>query len=296
MTKPKTIVQCYFPIKDFQGFGCYLASTLNLHHYCKKNNYILKNTYQFHKGIQDLLHSDLINNEAISVQDIPIIFTNNDLITYISNNMEKSVYYISYYIGFTDILIYRNEYIDSINFVKNTCLQFSDDLIYNIQQTLVNANCMEKEYISVHLRIGDEELVSKMGVYEPLYDCFITNFNNIILPLLESNKIIIISDSITFKKLLKQKFTHKNIYIVSTIPSHTGIDSHVTKESMLGTLHDFGIMAFSKKIYMISAQHQHPLVSSFFSRYCSCIYDIPIVIKKIQLEIFSNKSLYQVIK
>lgn len=290
----KTIIQCYFPIPDFQGFGCYLSANITLHSFCKKNNYILKHTYYYHDGLNSLLYSDDSITEAtnIPINKIPVIHTFEELINFIEKHNNLTTYFVSFYGGSTDVLLYPIKYTDSINFVKNNCLHFKDELVNKINNTLSIADCIKSNYISVHLRIGDEELVSKKGVYKPLYDCLINNFKNIILPLLENDKIIIVSDSITFKKILKLNFFHKNLYIVNTIPSHTGITSHISKDSMLDTLHDFGIMAYSKKIYMISAQHQHPFVASFFSRYCACIYDIPIVVKKIQLEIFSNKSSY----
>lgn len=288
----KIIIQCYFPIPNFQGFGSYLASIIYLHDYCKNNHLILKNTYSYHSGIYPLIDDiEPVYNKDITIDKIPIIHTIEELEKFMKEHNNYNKYYISYYGGSTDILFNRIKYIDSIEFVKLHCLYFKDILNDKINNTLVDAKCIDKNYISLHLRIGDEELVSKEGVYQPLYDCFISNITKIIVPLLETEKVVIISDSITFKEILKTIIVHPNLYITQTVPSHTGLLQDIDKP-IIDTLHDFGIMAHSKKIYIISAQHQHPAVTSFFSRYCSCIYNIPVVIKKIQLEIFSNKSQY----
>lgn len=294
----RTIIQCYFPIEDFQGFGAYLSSTLYLHDYCVKNNYNLLNSYEYHSSfnkIFKILHTEYI---GVKQNNVPIIQTFSELEEYIATQSSNTIY-ISFYGGNTDILFNRNKYLESINFVKNHCLNLSEEYNNKINLEFEKNKITKHNYIAIHLRVGDEDLVQKEGIYKPLLECFLKNFEMIILPLLDNDNIVIISDNITLKKLLKDLYTHNNLYIMDTIPYHTGIQKHVNINSNYtnridDTVLDFFILGYSKQIIIISAQHQNPVVSSFFSRYCGCIYNIPTKIKKIQLEIFNNKTSYEV--
>ena len=289
-----TIVQCYFPLSDFQGFGAYLASTLFLHYYCLQKKYKLINSYEFHSAFKNSFFSNpLPGIKPNTTETIPIIHTFDELEDYIASQ-SSSVIYISFYRGTTDILFNRTKYLESIDFIKSQCLNVSDTLTKKINTLFETILMSKQQYIAVHLRVGDEDLVQNEGIYKPLYNCFLKNIENLILPLLENDKIIIISDNITLKKILKTNYAHPNLYIMETIPKHTGIQTHIEDSCIDDTLVDFFILAYSKQILIVSAQHQHPIVSSFFSRYCGCIYNIPTKIKKIQLEIFNNKTSYQV--
>lgn len=289
-----TIVQCYFPLLDFQGFGAYLSSTLLLHHYCLQKKYELINSYDYHCAFKNSFYSNPLPGIKPDTSDkIPIINTFNELEDYITSQ-SSSIIYISFYGGTTDILFNRTKYLESIDFVKSQCLNVSDTLTKKIETLFETIQMSKQQYFAVHLRVGDEDLVQNEGIYKPLYICFLKNIEKLILPLLENEKIIIISDNITLKKILKTNYTHPNLYIMETIPRHTGIQAHIEDSHIDDTVMDFFIMAYSKQILIVSAQHQHPIVSSFFSRYCGCIYNIPTKIKKIQLEIFNNKTSYQV--
>lgn len=284
----KTIVQCYFPMHEFQGFGVFLSATMNLHHYCSKRSIEVIVSYAKHEIIQSLM----INTIPLDIDVKDIIFIRDIMaLEEVLNDNSKDIEYVCFYgsslLSHKDILSFKQ----SICFVKDHCLNVTNDVKDQFEQTLTSFLCIKHEYVCLHVRVGDEDLVDKVGVYKPLFEKIMENVKQIIDPMLQYSKVVVVSDSEKFKELLKQQ--SPNLLISSSKPTHLGIlKTNTTRENVLETLTDFFLLAFSSRIIIISSNHQHPLVASFFSKICSFLYDIPVVIKKIHLEIFSNSGGY----
>lgn len=153
-----------------------------------------------------------------------------------------------------------------IEFIKNKFLP--NEILNNaINNTMQSVHLIANQYNVIHIRTGDRFILCNDIDYKFFADVS-KIINNKIVP---SNKYLILSDSIEFKKLLKNKFPELIIYINDI--THLGEESINVKDeynATKNTLVDFFIMSKANHIHGISV-YEH---GTGFSEYCSKIYKI----------------------
>jgi len=158
--------------------------------------------------------------------------------------------------------IYNNEYIPNNNFLNiNDVFYFSEDVIINSQKIFPH---YINEYISIHLRLGDEFLeleVEKKPIYKKkdIRDFSEEKITNIIQ---ENNNeyILFCCDNNDFRQKIKEKYI--NIIITSGDIGHTGY-LDVSKKQILDTITEFYLLSNSKKIYGASQSGFSILAANF---------------------------------
>jgi len=280
----KRIVQCYFPIEKFRGFGEFLASTMSLHDFCSKRSIEVFVSYAKH----DLIQSLMVNTVPVDIpiEEIPVIQSLSDLESLINDETKDTAYICFYY---STLLTYdkRPLFEESIQFVKEQCLNVTKEVLERVEEVRSVFECNKHEYVCLHVRVGDGDLVHKIGMYKPLFENIIKNIDSIVKPELQYSTVVVVSDSDIFKTLLQKVYS--NMHVSSATPAHLGIHGSVHRQHILDTIVDFFLLAHSSKIIIISSHHQHPLVASYFSKVASFLYDVPVIIQKIHLEIYRDK-------
>lgn len=158
--------------------------------------------------------------------------------------------------------IINNEYITNDNLINiNEVFYFSKDVIINSQNIFppyIN------EYISIHLRLGDEFLeleVEKKPIYKKKD---IREFSEEkIMNIIQENKneyIFFCCDNNAFRQKIKEKYN--NIIISSGEIGHTGY-FNVSKKQVLDTVTEFYLLTNSKKIYGASQSGFSILAANF---------------------------------
>jgi len=205
--------------------------------YYMKNNILLENFLV-------LKHDKMyINKET---------FLNNTI--YIKNmkNIEN-ILDDTYYIINPQVIIDNyvcNNYVwdnDNIFVLIPEIFIFSEEVIINSNSLLKECNINDKNYISIHVRLGDKFMIINCShkvcpedtrdySETALYNFIESNYNN---------NIILFSDNNDYKLKIKSKYS--NIYILNVDIAHTSYN--ITDKETLDTCSEFYILSNSNHIY-----------------------------------------------
>ena len=132
-----------------------------------------------------------------------------------------------------------------IPFQLKELFYFTPEVIINVPEIFKTID----EYISIHIRLGDDMMVGKELKYD--YDTRIYNYNKLSNFIIKnsSKTIFLACDNITFRNDIKAKFS--NIITTDYDISHTSW-VNTTELQTLNTLSEFYLLSNSREIYIAS--------------------------------------------
>jgi hypothetical protein len=142
-----------------------------------------------------------------------------------------------------------------IPFKLEEIFYFTPEVILNVPKIFKSVN----EYISIHIRLGDDMMVGKELDYP--YDTRSYNYNKLTNFIKNSNKTIFLAcDNVAFRNDIKSKFS--NIVITDYDIGHTSWVK-TTELQTLNTLSEFYLLSNSKEIYIASYSGFSIMASKF---------------------------------
>ncbi len=154
---------------------------------------------------------------------------------------------------------FYNSYYYKKSFPINQVFYFSDEVILN-SKDLIPTNITN--YISIHLRLGDQHLETNKSFVLVKNDTRKYNEENL-FKFIENNydkNIIFFCDNNSYK--LKLKKIYNNIIITSCDIGHTSL-SNTTEKQILDGISEFYLMTNSEKIYSASESGFSIMASKF---------------------------------
>jgi len=216
----------------------------------------------------------LENNIITSTYDFT---TNNDFTFYLYNqqtyNTHKFVYVISY----------PNIFIDEEHkeYMKNI-LKPTNQLSTLVEAELSRLSLIKKEYIVLHVRYGDDELLKTQKNNNNLVEGSSINIkrtsklrllNYDLLNLEPSNNYLLISDNINLKKSISKYYPFVKMNFNEIC--HTGEGDNLEYNKLQNVLLDFYLISFSSQVNAYSV-YEH---GTGFSKWCAETYSIPYICK-----------------
>jgi len=282
ITKINNVYKISFKNSPSSGFGDFIRGCYFLLEFCEENN--INVDFHIYDSNIKLYLNYFINkpnvNDFIAVDidrytETNHLFTNeNGIINYEVNNKNDNEF-IKY---LNNCKLYNNNniFINTINFpshiiskkhlgIMKKILEPTESLKDEVNSLVNNLQLGEKNFITYHIRLGDEYLSNQDS------DIRISIFNKIMNKLNihgTDTNYLLISDSVLIKKILKNKYP--NIKIWSNTFSHTVNNNSI---DIKNTLIDFYLMSYSKQIISFSV-YPH---GSGFSKWCSVTYEIPYI-------------------
>lgn len=130
-----------------------------------------------------------------------------------------------------------------IPFQLKEIFYFTPDVITNIPEIFKTVD----EYISIHIRLGDDKMVGKELKYN--YDTRVFTYNKLINFISKNpdKNIFLACDNITLRNDVKQQFS--NIMTTNYDISHTAW-KNTTELQTLNTISEFYLLSNSKEIYL----------------------------------------------
>ena len=263
------------------GFGDFLRGCYYLMQFCDENNYNYKIDLSKHilsNFLKNKINFERENKYINKFEDINaqfIIQNNNNIETKIKNNfklfkdyIEKQeiynnkiyVYTISYPIFYPSPE--HKKYIKFILEPTNEILQFSNKILEKI-------NLLNKKYIVVHIRFGDEYLIDKEKNFNVLILNKLKNeIDQLTKGLKESNNYLLLADNNSIKKYIVDIFPFFKTFFKEI--THIGEGSK-DLDKIKNTMVEFHLMSYAKSIHSYSCY----LHGSGFSKWCARTYDIP---------------------
>ena len=128
----------------------------------------------------------------------------------------------------------------------------------------------EKNYISIHIRSGDNYLNCADKQFNLTYLTHITNNIIMLLNKHPNTHFLLIADNNFIKLYLSSKQIHR-LYIIFHEIGHLGENTQLERNKVKNTMLDFYLFAHSSNIYAFST-YDH---GSGFSFWCAKTYGIP---------------------
>jgi hypothetical protein len=244
-------------IQQSPGFGDFLRGTITLYELSIKYGFKLNLDFSFH-SLYDLLKQ---HYNADGLDKLPVYEFFN----------QKNCELESFVVGQSELgKICLITHAVPNQDITRSCRQF---LIRRLRPTkklssYISAIADELElsgYCTVHIRMGDNQFNSELTLPSRLENWFVEE----VLSIWGTN-VLVLSDNISIKRILKEKF---DIKIIKVKPVHLGQlpMCKASKDEVRDTFTEFHLMSRSSWIYQYSV---YPWGSSF-SEICAKIYDIP---------------------
>jgi hypothetical protein len=154
--------------------------------------------------------------------------------------------------------------------VMRDILKPSQEMKEYVVSTLNKFELTENNYISIHIRSGDNYL---NGVDKQFNATYLNHITNNIIALLNKYPnacFILIADNNFIKLHLSSKKIHR-LYIIFNEIGHLGENTQLERDNIKNTMLDFYLFAHSSNIYAFSS-YDH---GSGFSFWCAKTYGIP---------------------
>lgn len=262
----------YFMLQFSEKYGLKFEININKHivkkyleYFCSKNDLdsvVENNIYFYDKGNFKYTYiNNVIEYEYIDIDE--------EILHHLNNLESYNNHLYLYLINHPNQSIITEKHKDIVkNIIKPT-----EELQSHIDKFMFNLNLQKNNYIAIHIRYYDEQLME-------INNQFLQRINFII------KMIIHIKNKYKIDILL---FTSQNIiknYIIKQLPyikthfnpiCHT-CDNNSKDETIINTLKDFYVMSYSKAIYSFSV-YEH---GSGFSKWCATTYNIPYICYSIQ--------------
>jgi hypothetical protein len=149
-------------------------------------------------------------------------------------------------------------------------LKPSQEMKEYVVSTLVSFELTENNYISIHIRSGDNYLHCVDKQFNLTYLNHITNSIFMLLNKHPNKYFLLIADNKFIKLYLSSKKIHR-LYIIFNEIGHLGENTQLDRNQVKNTMLDFYLFAHSSIIYAFSA-YDH---GSGFSWWCAKTYGIP---------------------
>lgn len=216
--------------KGYFGFGDYLRGCLFLSQLCiqQKKRFIMN--YSDHP-ISEFLHS--IDNTHIPENTI-ITYTNkftyNNYISFLNKKKKHNISVLTN--------LYPSKPIHN-NVIMNVLKQIepTPQLIQSIQNYLLEMNLEKNKFTVIHLRLGDNILISKDKISYFAFFKIIKILKKILNP---KQKYLILSDNHFIKVIIHKYFPFTSFK--NTNITHLGVSQNMESNSVLDTLTEFFIM------------------------------------------------------
>jgi len=255
----KTVIQVYkigyinADSTAYHGIGDFIRSTLGIYYLSKIHNFNLIVDFSLHPIQKYIEYTEHIFSDYIKEQNNNIHFIAHeyDIMSFINNSPNEAVI-LSGYIG---LEAYYNPITQDAQLFIQNLLKPNKKM-----QEYIDSKLQEipfPRYNILHYRLGDNELVR--GIKNHYNVNHIMNHN-------EKNDILI-SDSITFKELVKK--SDSNIFMFESNICHMGFHKD---SNMQDTVFEFFPASKAEKIKSYSIYDW----ASGFTRIVSFIYNIPI--------------------
>jgi hypothetical protein len=222
----KTLISCYYPGCPF-GFADFIRASLGIHGFCVKHG------YNFFIDFADDVLNRLFDIPKYTIPSNEKVYEIHDAMGgavegYFEQGFEQQVAKHNYYkITINRINITKELYPDLFNEIlkPKQCLL---DYISNLN--------FPKEYLAVHIRVGDNYLLKEANVDFERYFSKITQ-------VAKDLPVIIFSDN----NSVKQQFKHRFGFLIHDIPI---IHTRETRnfDNFLKTIAEFYMIAFSKRV------------------------------------------------
>lgn len=220
------------------------------------------------------------NNDTLYYIDMTSIKDRKSLIDYIINICPNTYYFVKVYFLYemfringinelyeplSDVFTFSNEVIDNANDIFN--------IIGNIGNIGNSNSSINKNYISIHLRLGDKFLEVDESFVVCKDDEREFNEENMFKFIQKNNDktILFFCDNMRCKTYVKDMFD--NIFTLDHDIGHTSFEC-TTEEQTLNTIIEFYILAKSSHIYKASNSGFSILASKFYNAPISDITDI----------------------
>jgi hypothetical protein len=263
------------------GFGDFIRGCLFLLEFCEKYNleldiHIYDSNIRFF--LRYFINKAIIDNKIINnihkYAKLNCEFTSkNGIITYNINDDYDDSEFIQFLNNqpnfynniFINTTLFPSEYISKkhIEYMKYV-LDPIDSIKIEINNILNSNNLVPKNYITYHIRLGDDYIEKQPEFIKKSIIDKIAKIINIV----NSKNSLILSDSNAIKQLLKT--IYPNIRILTNEICHIISNEN---EKIKNTLIEFYLMSFSSQITSFSV-YPH---GSGFSKWCSAVYEIPYI-------------------
>jgi hypothetical protein len=185
------------------------------------------------------------------------------------NSQNCEVYYL-----FSNAFPCYNKYLQIEKNIINSKLQPNEDMKKYIDNTLNELKLSKNGYGVIHIRSGDEYILSSKSINTNFLNKIKTIINSFIIP---ERRYLILSDSNDLKKHL---VVYKNVYMLNKNIEHLGgefMGEHYNMEGIKNTMLEYYLMSYSNAIISLSVY----LHVSGFSKYCAVLNNIPFKFIKI---------------
>ena len=146
-----------------------------------------------------------------------------------------------------------------------------------VQNTISLLHMREKEYITIHIRSGDQSLIGGL----PVSKHFLSKIKNEIMKIMRldrSRQYLLLTDNNELKTVLVETFPQLKI-VINEI-SHSGEGIVLTESAVKNTMLDLYLLAKSCAIFSLSC-YSH---GSGFSKWTAETYNIPYICKFVEYE------------
>jgi hypothetical protein len=232
------------------------------------NKHLNYNTIEFYEDMNKNKNGD-VNYENIKY-NINYDFLNKTISLLNSQNCNTYYFFSNAFPYFN----YHNP--EGINFVKNK-LTPNKIMVDYIDESLINLNLKKKDYQVIHIRTGDNYLVENKKI---MIDNLVIVRESVIKYISSNHNYLVISDNHIIKEYLTDI---PNVYFIRHRITHLGgekkLSNKIYLDEIKNTMLEFYLMSYSTKIISISV-YGH---ISGFSKYCSVVYNIPLIQEKISI-------------
>jgi hypothetical protein len=159
-------------------------------------------------------------------------------------------------------------------------LEPTDEMSMKVDSTLNIFKFQPKQFITIHIRIGDDVLVDNniSNIKNYCLLNLLSKINNIPEVRNANEQIVLISDSNFIKRHVLNKFRNFKTIFHSIL--HFGLHKNQLDDDIQNNMIDFYLLSKSAKIYSFTV-YGH---GSGFSQWCAFTYDIPYSCKLISKE------------
>jgi hypothetical protein len=226
--------------KGYFGIGDYLRGCVFLSQLCIRQKKQFVMNYSEHP-ISEFLYS--IDNSHIPENNIityPNKFNYNDYISFLNKRKRNNICVITNL--FPSKPIHKNVFM-------NVLRQFEPkpELIQSIQDYLLETNLEKNKFTVIHLRLGDNILISKENISYFAFFKIIEILKKILNP---KQKYLILSDNHFIKVIIHKYFPFTSFK--NTNITHLGVSPNMESNSVLDTLTEFFIMKHCNHIISFS--------------------------------------------
>lgn len=219
-------------------------------------NYKNINKFDFINFNPSILDDNILTN----IYDYTI---NNDFTYFLKDQTVYNKHIYTYIISYPTIIIDEKHKKYMQNLLKPTKY-----LSFLIDEQLTKLKLIEKEFIVIHIRYGDDYLIKNDAEIKINH---LTVIQQIIDYLDPDQKILLVSDNMIIKNILIKKYPHIKTHFNEI--THTGEGFKIDTNKLKNTMIDFYLLSRAKNIFAFSV-YKH---GTGFSKWAAETYSVPYI-------------------